>query len=199
MQRRLFLARADMSMLDHCSRLDLHWLPVKDKIIFKIATFPFFWWDAATMPVIVSLYTLLLAHSVPVQMKTKQNPTLSCARWKLKGFGDRSFSVQVPPAHIRHCSSLSQFKTFLKRYSLLLPTLSYSNLFTGIEWAWFDLDFAADVFISWLMFCCCCWSVGGWGCWRDWEKKGEAADCEIVCVWKGVCGCRRGGGIEWDM
>ena len=44
---------------------------------------------------------------------------LSCARRKLKGFGYRSFSVLAPlvwnnlPAHIPHCSSLSQFRTSL--------------------------------------------------------------------------------------
>ena len=52
------------------------------------------------------------SHS-PFQF-TRKN---SCARWKLKGFGYRSLSVQAPfvwnnlPAHIRHCSSPSQFKT----------------------------------------------------------------------------------------
>ena len=31
-----------------------------------------------------------------------------------------------------------------------------------------------------------CW---GWGCWRDWEKEGEARDCETVCVEVRVCAC----------
>ena len=57
--------------------------------------------------------------------------TLSCAKWKLKGFGHRSFSVQAPrvwnnlPPHIRHNSSLSQFKISLGTSSSLVPSLSY--------------------------------------------------------------------------
>ena len=38
-QRTLFFARADMSMLDHALLKALNWLPVKDRIIFKIAIF----------------------------------------------------------------------------------------------------------------------------------------------------------------
>ena len=84
----------------------------------KIATFvfPFVSWYPATLPITLSLCTLYLTLSIPVQMKEN----LSCARWKLKGFGCWSFSVRVPlvwsnlPAPIRHCSSLSQFNTALK-------------------------------------------------------------------------------------
>ena len=56
---------------------------------------------------------------------------LSCSRWKLKGFGCRSFSVQAPliwnnlPAHTQQCSSLSQFKTSLKTF---IFTSAYSDL-----------------------------------------------------------------------
>ena len=57
--------------------------------------------------------------------------TLSCARWKLKGFGYQSFSVQAAlvwnnlPAHIQHCSFLSQFRTSLKAFPF---TSAYSEL-----------------------------------------------------------------------
>ena len=149
----------------------LHFLPVKDIIVndshfrFLFIFSLFFMVPCHHTCHCVFLYTLLLALSVPVQMeknkpktkKTKKkqnNNPLSCARWKLKGFGYRSFSVQAPfvwnylPAHIRHCSSLSQFKTSLKKhFSVLLPTLSYSKPFTSIGCCtFFDLGSAADVF-----------------------------------------------------
>ena len=76
-----------------------------------------------------------LVLSVPVPMKkikTKtKKQTLFCAKWKLKGCGRRSFSVQAPlvwnslPPHIRHSCSLSQFETSLKTY--LFPS-AFSEL-----------------------------------------------------------------------
>ena len=106
----------------------LHWLPVKDMIIFKIATFVFrvvvvvvFY---GTLPPYLSLFLSVYTPSRTLRSSSdggrKKKKELSCARWKLTGFGYRSFSVQAPlvwnnlPAHIRHCSSLSQFKTSLK-------------------------------------------------------------------------------------
>ena len=78
----------------------------------------------------VCLYTLLLALSVSIQIK---KTTLSWARWKLNGFGYRSFSVQTRflcleqlfLSYIRDCSYLSQFKTSLLT---LLFTSDYSKL-----------------------------------------------------------------------
>ena len=78
---------------------------------------------------LVSLCTLHLALSVPAPMKK----TLSCAKWKLKGFGHRSFSVQAPlvwnslPPHVRHSCFLSQFKTSLK-------TFLFTSAFSELPW-----------------------------------------------------------------
>ena len=76
-----------------------------------------------------------LVLSVPVPMKkikTKtKKQTLFCAKWKLKGCGRRSFSVQAPlvwnslPPHIRHSCSLSQFRTSPKNF---LYTSAFSEL-----------------------------------------------------------------------
>ena len=106
----------------------LHWLPVKDRIIFKIATFVFHFFDGTLPPYLslcLSIYTpSCTLHSSPGEKN-------SCERWELKGFGHWSFSVQAPlvwnnlPAHIRHCSSLSHLKTSLKTF---LFTSAYSGL-----------------------------------------------------------------------
>ena len=78
-----------------------------------------------------SVCTLHLVLSVPLLMK---KTTSSCARWKLKGFVHRSFSVQAPlvwsnlPPYIRHSSSLSQFKTFLK-------TFLFTSAFSELPWS----------------------------------------------------------------
>ena len=159
MQRKLFLARADMNTIDHCSR---HSTCCQSKIsLFKIATLVFclfFLSFYGTLPPYLSLCLSVYTPSCTLRSgsdgKIKYKKTLSCARWKLEGFGYWSFSVQASfvwnnlPAHIRHCSSLSQFKTSLKKhFSVLQPTLSYSKPFTSIGCCtFFDLGFAADVF-----------------------------------------------------
>ena len=48
MQPKSFFAKANMSMLHHLKKL--HWLPVKERILFKIATFAFHFFDGALRP-----------------------------------------------------------------------------------------------------------------------------------------------------
>ena len=84
-----------------------------------------------------------------------------------------------PPDHIRHCNSLSRnnSKLLLKPFSLLLPTLSYSN-HTGNgnytrPFFFFFLLFSADVFTG---------DYGGGG-------GGSEIVCAHVCVYVRVCAC----------
>ena len=90
----------------------LHWLPVKERITFKVATFVFCFFDGTLPPYLLSCFSAYIpfSHSsIPVQRGKKP----FCSREKLKGFSYWSFSVKAPlvwnnlPAHIRHCSSLS--------------------------------------------------------------------------------------------
>ena len=70
----------------------LHWLPVKERILFKIATFAFCFFDGTLPPYLsscLSVYTR--SHTLHTVLMKK---TLSCAKWKLKGFGYWTFSVQ---------------------------------------------------------------------------------------------------------
>ena len=93
----------------------------------------------------------------------QKKKNLSCARWKLKGFSHRSFSVLAPlvwnnlPPHIRHSSSLSQFKTSLK-------TFLFTSAFSELPWSPGRL-FVCFVFMD----CCClrCWPVS------EREREGE--------------------------
>ena len=88
MQRRLFFARADICLLGHCSR---HFTGCQSKrgLFFKIATFVFRFCFILFFIVschhtfrCFSLYTLLLALSVPVQMEknkqTKKQNSFMC-------------------------------------------------------------------------------------------------------------------------
>ena len=84
----------------------------------------FLWWYRANISHPVSLCTLSVF---------RWKKTLSCPKWKLTGFGHRSFSVQAPlvwnslPPNIRHSSSLSQFKTSLK-------TFLFTSAFSELPW-----------------------------------------------------------------
>ena len=86
-------------------------------VFFVVVLFVFFMVPCHHICHRVSLYTLPLAHSVPVQMKK----LFLVQDGKLRAL----FSVQAPlvwnniPAHIRHCSSLSRSKNCSLYFCLL--------------------------------------------------------------------------------
>ena len=108
---------------------NLHWLSVKERILFKIATFAFRFFGG-TLPPYLSSCLSVYTPSRTLRCSSDEK-TLSCAKWKRKGFGHRSFSVQAPlvwnslPPHIRHSFSLSQFNISLRHSSSILPSPSY--------------------------------------------------------------------------
>ena len=117
--------------------------------------------------------------------------SLSLLRLPLSG---TTFLLTSDTAVLSHSSWF-----LLEPFALLLPTLSYSNRFTGIGCCtWFS--FFADIFIGWVLIIGR--GAGGWtetqgegseGCvytleWareRDWERKEM---CVCVCVVY-VCQC----------
>ena len=108
-------------------------------VIFKIDIFVFRFFDGILPPYLSSVLSVYTPSRTVHSSSDGGKTTLSCARWKLKGFGYRSFSVQAPlvqnnlPAHTSDSAVLSHSsKRLLNHFSLLLPTLSYSNPFTGI-------------------------------------------------------------------
>ena len=72
-----------------------HWLPVKDRIIVKVANLFFRFVFYGTLPPYLSPCLSVYTPSRTLRSSSDEE-TLSCARWKLKGFGYRAFSVQVP-------------------------------------------------------------------------------------------------------
>ena len=97
----------------------LHWLPLKESVLFKIATFVFRFFDGTLPPHLsLCLSVYIPSRTIPFQFNEK---TSFCAKWKLKSFGYRSFYVQATlvwnniPTHIPHCRSHLQFKTSLKK------------------------------------------------------------------------------------
>ena len=115
----------------------VHWLPVKERIIFEIVSFVSF---SLTVPCHhtshpLSLCKLRLILSTPVQIFFKvflvQDGNLTglvtgCSLFRLP-LSETTFLLTVDTAVLSHSSKL-----LLKAVSLPLPTLSYSNLLTGI-------------------------------------------------------------------
>ena len=99
----------------------------------------------------VSLYTLLLGLSMPVQMK-KKHFLVQDGNWT--AFGYQSFSVLASlvwnsfPAHIQHCSSLTNFRASLKTFlfCLLCAALALSQV---LKLCLILFCFAAYVITGW--------------------------------------------------
>ena len=97
-----------------------HWVPVHHVPDPCVILNPINFFDGTLPPCLSSCHSVYTpSHTLHSSSDEK---TLSHARWKLKGFGHSLFSVQAPlvwnnlPPHIRHSSSLSQFKTSLKTF-----------------------------------------------------------------------------------
>ena len=117
MQQRLFFARLDMNMFNHCSR-HFTGCQKKERIILKIATFVFRFFDGILPPYLSSCLSVNTpSHTLFSSSDVKK---LSCLRGKLKGFGYRSFSLRLPCLEPPSCShptwQFSQFKMFLKDF-----------------------------------------------------------------------------------
>jgi hypothetical protein len=103
----------------------LHWLPVKFRIQYKILLFTYKILNGMAPSY---LEELLVWYQPSRSLRSCQQHLLHVPRTKLKGFGDRAFSVNAPrlwnalPLHIRASTSLNGFKRDLKTY---LFELSY--------------------------------------------------------------------------
>ena len=98
---------------------DLHWLPVKSRINFKILILTF-----KAIHHLGPLYIQNLVHQYrPArELRSKCDLHLTVPRTRLKTYGDRAFGHAAPvlwnslPVHIRHQKLFSSFKTSLKAH-----------------------------------------------------------------------------------
>ena len=115
----------------------VHWLPVKERIIFEIVSFVSYFFDG-TLPPYLSSFISMQTSSHTLRFSSDFKKSVSCARWELNGLvtgcslfrlplSETTFLLTVDTAVLSHSSKL-----LLKAVSLPLPTLSYSNLLTGI-------------------------------------------------------------------
>ena len=98
---------------------DLHWLPVKNRIIFKILLLTFRCLHG-TAPAYLSG---LLHPYLPVRsLRSSNSLLLKVQKTRTKSYGDRAFQNSAPklwnslPISIRQCETLTSFKSDLKNH-----------------------------------------------------------------------------------
>lgn len=100
----------------------LHWLPIKQRILFKIATLTF---TTLQTQLPSYLFNLLTRHNPSRSLRTKHQHQLFCPRIHSNN-GRRSFTYAAPttwnslPVHLRSLDSINTFRSHLKSY--LFPT-----------------------------------------------------------------------------
>ena len=98
---------------------DLHWLPVEQRIQFKILLFAFKALNGLAPDYLSDLISL---HRPPRALRSADLMRLDTPRTRLVTRGDRAFSVAAPnlwnelPFSIRSATSLFSFKSSLKTY-----------------------------------------------------------------------------------
>ena len=98
---------------------DLHWLPIKQRIRYKILLLTFRALQG-TAPEYLS--ELLVYYKPEKNLRSAEKDLLSVPKTNLVTAGDRAFSVVAPkewnklPQHIKNAKTLSAFKTAIKTY-----------------------------------------------------------------------------------
>ena len=98
---------------------DLHWLPVKQRIEFKILLFAFKALNGLAPDYLADLVSI---HQPPRALRSADQMFLEKRRSRSVNRGDRAFSVAAPelwnklPFHIRSANSLNSFKSLLKTH-----------------------------------------------------------------------------------
>ena len=106
---------------DHVKPLlaQLHWLPVEQRIQYKIGTLAFRHFDGTLPPY---LSDKLSHHTTSRTLRSSAQLLLNTPQTNLKTAGDRSFRFQTPhiwnsiPLQIRQSQSLTSFKKNMKTY-----------------------------------------------------------------------------------
>ena len=104
-----------------CSLLgQLHWLPVKARVDYKLAVLCFTCLNNECMPSYLS--QLIVPYRPSRSLRSQDASLMAVPRYSLESFGKRSFSIAAPslwnslPLEIRQLSNLTTFKKQLKTY-----------------------------------------------------------------------------------
>ena len=103
---------------------DLHWLPVKDRIIYKIVVLVFNIINNNSSPSYLRELITVYTPQTQRSLRSSQKSLLEVPRKNFKTFGERSFSNAAPevwnklhvPEYIKSSQSTAIFKMNLKTY-----------------------------------------------------------------------------------
>ena len=106
---------------DHATPMlkELHWLPVRARCQYKIATLAYRHFDGTLAP---SLSACLTIHNPVRNLRSSNNKLLVVPIFNLRSAGKRSFRVVAPttwnalPHDVRHAQTLTEFKSKLKTH-----------------------------------------------------------------------------------
>ena len=97
----------------------LHWLPVKQRIVYKLMTLTFQCLHNLAPPY---LSELIVPYQPSRSLRSSDSHLLTVPKTKKKSYGDRAFKNAAPklwntmPLDIRQCESFYSFKSKLKQY-----------------------------------------------------------------------------------
>ena len=95
----------------------LHWLPVRERIIFKIMLLTY---RGVNGMAPTYIERMLIPYKPQRSLRSSESGQLVVPHSRLKGYGDRAFAVVTPtlwnnlPEHIRRAKTLGSFKTLIK-------------------------------------------------------------------------------------
>ena len=98
---------------------DLHWLPVRYRIVYKLMTLTFRCLHGLA-PAYLS--QLLVRYQPSRTLRSSDSYLLTVPKTKKKSYGDRAFQNSAPklwnrlPISLRQCDTLSSFQSNLKKY-----------------------------------------------------------------------------------
>jgi len=99
--------------------LELHWLPIEHRIMFKVALLTF---KALKGMAPQYLSDMISVYTPPRALRSRSQQKLTEPGFKLSSFGGRSFTCIAPrlwnslPANLKNCTTVLDFRKWLKTY-----------------------------------------------------------------------------------
>lgn len=129
---------------DHIKHIlkELHWLPIKYRILYKIALLTF---KAINNLTPIYITDMIIRRTTRYQLRSSSSTCLEVPRSKHKTLGDRAFAIAAPtvwnslPVSLREINSLGKFKSELKTFYFNLAFLGNCEVYFYVYFLLFIL------------------------------------------------------------
>ena len=122
MRQHVFLVDSENLTMSHQLRDQLHWLPIRQRIDFKIATLVYKSLNHLAPEYLLDMLHLASDDTGLCRNRSAANGQLIPVQWKTVNFGKRNFYYSAPcvwnniPVEIRQQRTLTAFKSKLKTF-----------------------------------------------------------------------------------